>query len=480
MSLLPSQVQLRHHSHRHPQLPRQYLHPTTSYRSRRRRQTSSVLLLLQLYTLITLLGISISLLFVNAKQSSSQQPQQGLPVVGILSQPSKKHDHSYHYIATSYVDWIEGGDYHSVNTDVTKKQAITIPIPYDAPPELLDELFTQINGLLLPGGWNGYMPPSVPYLLDKIVESNENGIYFPVWGTCLGYEFLIKYIGGIDAIQTGFDLYNTSIPLESVRIQELYDNSTIYETVTNLPVTLNNHQLGIEPDHFLSNPKLTAVWNITSINYDVNDRPFVSSIEPLYPMEFPFYGVQYHPEKNAYEYTTYPNTSIPYENIDHTDEGIEFSYYLSNFFLDKVRYGMQQQQGQNGYTKMSRFPPIRSYTSSIGIKYEDIYIIPYASHWMTMTAPDIPSQYHNQTTSTQAIINISETAMIDLETNIKIMNNDDTATIQYNPDQQELQLLSHHRDDDDDVMTTNRHNIPRISIPSISSVLMQQQQVSSS
>jgi gamma-glutamyl hydrolase len=439
----------------------------------------------------------VSLLWVDAKpspslSSSSTSSSQGvvLPVVGILSQPSKKHDHSYHYIAQSYVDWIEGGDHH-YDDDTKEPQAITIPIPYDASPELLDELFTQINGLLLPGGWNGYMPPSVPYLLDKILESNQNGVYFPVWGTCLGYEFLIKYIGGVDAIQTGFDLYNTSIPLESVHIQELYQDPTIYDTVTNLPVTLNNHQLGIEPEYFLSNPKLSAVWNITSINYDVNDRPFVSSIEPKYPMEFPFYGVQYHPEKNAYEYTTYPDTTIPYENIDHTEEGIAFSYYMSNFFLEKVRYGMQQQQRrkQHSYTQMNRFPPIRSYTSSIGIKYEEIYIIPYASHWMTTstltTVNNETLVYNHSTGNGPSITNISKIGMIDLDTHLKVTNeddDDDDMIIQYNPQPPyDLQLISKKEENEENVVAemgtkyNMNHRINPSSSTSASSLLMQSQ-----
>ena len=414
-----------------------------------RRSPSSMWLPL----LLLLVPLLMNTQMISLVDGKPQAPPQR-PVVGILSQPSKKHDHSYHYIATSYVDWIEGGS----DDNEEEKQAITIPIPYDAPPELLDELLTQINGLLLPGGWNGYMPPSVPYILDRIKESNENGIYFPVWGTCLGYEFLIKYVGGVDAIQTGFDLYNTSIPLESVKVQELYHNPAIYETVTNLPVTLNNHQLGIEPEHFLSNPKLTAVWNITSINYDVNDRPFVSSIEPIHPMKFPFYGVQYHPEKNAYEYTTYPNTTIPYENIDHTVEGIEFSYYLSNFFIEKVRYGMQQQKRLQKRHQVNRFPPIRSYTSSIGIKFEDIYIIPYASHWMTTAALPPHAVHHNNnnnstnhtTTTTkrqQAIINVSKTGIIDLD------SKHDDAEIGESP----LMLLSSSSFLDDVTTMSRRH-----------------------
>lgn len=312
------------------------------------------------------------LLTVLPKSIALATPLSPPPVIGILSQPSKKRDLSYHYIATSYVDWLEASG------------AVTIPIPYDAPPALLDDLFLQMNGVLLPGGWNGYMPPSVPYLLDKVVESNERGQYFPVWGTCLGYEFLIKYVGGIDAIQGGFHLYNESIPLESVRFGELYDDPMIFQTVTEAPVTLNNHQLGIEPEHFLQNEKLTAVWNITSINHDVNGRPFVSTIEPIDPERFPLYGVQYHPEKNGFEYTTFPGTKIPYESIDHSAEGIAFSIYLSQFFVDRVRRGQSVNQ-EHAYTKPDIYPPISSYPRSTGVKYEDIFIIPYASHWMTRT-----------------------------------------------------------------------------------------------
>jgi gamma-glutamyl hydrolase len=311
------------------------------------------------------------------------------------------------------VDWIEASG------------AVAIPIPYDATPQLLDDLFAQMNGLLLPGGWNGFMPPSVPYILDKIVDSNDRGQYFPVWGTCLGYEFLVKYVGGIDAIQPGFHLYNASIPLESVRFGQLYDDPIIYQTVTEAPVTLNNHQLGVEPDHFLRNEKLTSVWNITSINYDSNGRPFVSTIEPIDPLRFPLYGVQYHPEKNGYEYTTFPGTNIPYESIDHSPEGIAFSIHLSNFFVDLVRYG-QSVNSEHEYTKPDVYPPISSYTLSTGVKYEEIYIIPYATHWTTAATTTT-----TMNTTTSVLLPASTTIVstgVDATTALTIINNNDSST----------------------------------------------------
>lgn len=306
-------------------------------------------------------------------------------VIGILSQPDKSDQ--YHYIAKAYVDWIEYGG-----------GARAIPIPYDAPPALLDDLFSQINGLLLPGGWNGYMPPSVPYILNKVVDSNNNGNYFPVWGICLGYEFLIKYVGGESAIQDGFDSYNVSIPLENVRLSQLYTDPSIYATVVEKPVTMNNHKLGIEPDHFLSNSKLTSVWNITSTNHDDNGRPFVSSIEPINPERFPLYGVQYHPEKNGFEYTNLPGTSIPYEAIDHSEEGVAFSIHLSQFFVDLVRRGGRVNPHHH-YNKEDLYPAVGDYPLQTGIKLEPVYIIPDASYWSLSslssltweaTEPEIP------------------------------------------------------------------------------------------
>lgn len=287
------------------------------------------------------------------------------PVIGILSQPGWNSQN--HFIAASYVKWLEAGG------------ARSIPIPYDAPPALLDDLFGQINGLLLPGGRSD-MPPGVPYLLDQIVDSNNRGHYFPVWGTCLGFEFLLRYVGGDAAVKDGFKAENISLPLESVRVNELYADPATYMTVVAMPVTMNNHHQGIEPALFLQNDRLTAVWNITSINHDEEGRPFVSTIEPVDPQHFPLFGVQYHPEKNAFEYSTVPGTNIPYEAIDHSEAGVAFSVYVARFFVDRVRHALSANP-HHGYTKSDLYPTINSYPVQTGLKFEQVYIIPKASHW---------------------------------------------------------------------------------------------------
>jgi gamma-glutamyl hydrolase len=308
------------------------------------------------------------------------------PVIGILAQPlhttnpsnGSDQQQQFYYIAASYVKWLEAGGARSIS------------IPYDTQSTvLLDELFQQINGLLLPGG-DAVMPYSIRYLLDKVMESNRNGNYFPVWGTCLGFEFLIQYVGGDDAIQHGFNASNISLPLliDSATYTEnsqLYNDINIYHSVTNYPITMNNHHQGIEPQWFIQNDALARMWYTTSTNYDLNHRPFVSTIEPRYPNHFPLYGVQYHPEKNAFEYATYPNTNIPYESIDHTAVGVAFSISMAQYFVDLVRYG-QEHNPYHDYTKVDQFPTIATtYPIQTGIQFEEIYIVPNASTYDVTT-----------------------------------------------------------------------------------------------
>lgn len=296
------------------------------------------------------------------------------PVVGILSQPFRSiHNDTNstdHYIAASYVKWLEAGG------------ARSIPIPFDADEQLLNDIWPQINALLLPGGAADY-PESVQLLLDMVVESNQAGNYFPVWGTCLGFEFLIRYVGGPNAVQSGFAAENVSLALDDVQPIGLYGDTEQFDTVTRHNVTMNNHMSGIAPDHFRKNAALTANWHVTSTNTDLDGRRFVSTIEPVDPESFPIYGVQYHPEKNAFEYASYPGTNIPYEAIDHSKAGVAFSVYTARFFVDLARRSMYDNR-QHSYTN-DVYPNTYTYPIKTGLTFEQVYLIPTAAHWTNHT-----------------------------------------------------------------------------------------------
>ena len=302
------------------------------------------------------------------------------PVIGVLSQPlhtnftqhssrisneyqtfpsnnTTRGDAQYDYIAASYIKWLEGAG------------ARTIVIPYNASKSTLDEILTQIHMVFLPGGAAPY-PESLTYLLDKL---RQRPSFFPVWGTCLGFEFLVQYAGGLDILDSDYVAENVSLALEHVVLRHLYQKPRIYKTVTTTNTTLNNHHQGITPTAFLQNTNLTELWEITSLNHDANGKAFVTTIEPK-PGQPSWFGVQYHPEKNAYEYATYPHTNIPFEAIDHSPTGIQFSFDMARHVVHLARLSMKRNPSHQ-YTLVDKYPPVYMYPIKVGTAFEQIYVI---------------------------------------------------------------------------------------------------------
>lgn len=96
--------------------------------------------------------------------------------------------------------------------------ARAVPLRYDAPPGELKRLFTSVNALLLPGGSGDISDPASPlraagqFLFDLASDSNAAGDFFPIHGTCLGFEQLaVLLIGGRGgAVLSAFHAKNTA------------------------------------------------------------------------------------------------------------------------------------------------------------------------------------------------------------------------------------------------------------------------------
>lgn len=299
------------------------------------------------------------------------------PVFGILTQPV--HDSNETMIAASYVKWLEAGG------------ARSIPIPYDSSEELVEEIFSQIDGILLPGGGSD-LPPAAIYLWKKVRMAHSLGDYIPVWGTCLGFEFLLQLVSkNTSILESGYKAENVSLPLQQLVSHKLYKPKGLIKDLKARNITMNNHELGLPPDTFARTPVLSRIWRVTSINHDLDGRPFVSTIEPMHPISFPVYGVQFHPEKNSFEYSTYPHTNIPYEAIDHSKEGIAMSLYMATFVVDLARRNPTFGK-YHTYDDPDRFPLVYSYGMKRGVKFEQTFRIPPASHWeQSSQEPDATS-----------------------------------------------------------------------------------------
>lgn len=169
------------------------------------------------------------------------------------------------------------------------------------------------------------------FFFDKVIEANARGDYFPLWGTCLGFESLnILAAENNEVVNYGFDSEDLSLSLKFVsdfRNSRLFGSAPneILEILAQQNVTMNNHMAGVTPFDYERNEKLRKFFKILSLNADRKGKTFVSTIESF---NFPIYGTQYHPEK-VYEFN--------YEVIDHSFDSLIANEYFGQFFVNEAR-----------------------------------------------------------------------------------------------------------------------------------------------
>lgn len=262
-------------------------------------------------------------------QHLSMYPLNDRPIIAVLAQetPSASNDGNKSYIAASYVKDIESAG----------ARVVPIPITYDR--SLVEELFRCVNGLLLPGG-GAKLQESQYFQNAKIffelaIEANKNGNFFPIWGTCLGFEAIPIIVAGTRDVLTANKALDKAIPIkftEEASSCRLYRDlsPTLLKALESENITYHWHKYGFYPEIFGKNEKLSDMFKVLSTSVDdESEEPFVSSYEAR---EYPIYGVMWHPEKNNYEFKTARQTRIP-----HSSNAIQVTQYLSRFFVDEAR-----------------------------------------------------------------------------------------------------------------------------------------------
>ncbi|EFJ53180.1 hypothetical protein VOLCADRAFT_102798 [Volvox carteri f. nagariensis] len=249
------------------------------------------------------------------------------PIIGILSQPGDPAPEGESYIAASYVKWLESAG------------ARVVPIFYDMDAQDIERRFAVINGLLLPGGGATLEPghrfyDTARYLVELALKANDNGDYFPVHGTCLGMETLSVIISSNYTLLGEFDAEDAPAPL-------LYTNEAaashllrslppdVVTDLQNKPIAMENHMNGggLSMTAFLENPALGRFFRVVSLSLDKSGAAYISTLEGR---NYPFTATQWHPEKNAYEWT-------PHLHIPHTTDAIRMSQEVANFFVAEAR-----------------------------------------------------------------------------------------------------------------------------------------------
>eukprot|EP00124_Ichthyophonus_hoferi_P000145 Ihof_evm9s5 gene=Ihof_evmTU9s5 len=253
------------------------------------------------------------------------------PIIGILTLPFHGASSVRHSaIPASYVKcgWLglEGGG------------ARVIPISYDLPLDEIRDLHSSLNGVIFTGG-DSFLDPvyyqAGELLLNLTKEATVRGEYVPLWGTCLGFEFLLYLVAcNKNLFEKGprFDSMNLSLPLQfnaAAQTSRMYGpiyGTTLWDVLANEGVTPNEHRLGISPKDF-NKYKINKVFTSTSTNVDRKGQLFVSSMEAK---AYPIYGVQWHPEKIQYEWERH-------HGISHSKNAIQVGQYMAEFFVNEAR-----------------------------------------------------------------------------------------------------------------------------------------------
>ncbi|CAK9828149.1 Gamma-glutamyl hydrolase [Anthophora retusa] len=252
------------------------------------------------------------------------------PIIGILSQEISDYMNSQYprnyssYIVASYVKFIEGAGGRVVPIWIGKNNSY------------YEDILGKINGVLWPGGAayfdtnNGYADAG--YKIYNIAKNmNRNGDYFPILGICLGFELLTYIEAKRVEHRINCSSENQPLPLEftpDYRNSRMFNNISlaIINILKNENVTINNHHWCVTKKG-LKKVNVYNNFNILSFNHDWNGIKFISSLEHVM---LPFYGIQFHPEKNLYEW-------VDGRNISHTENAIRVTRYFADFFLREAR-----------------------------------------------------------------------------------------------------------------------------------------------
>ncbi|KAG8189952.1 hypothetical protein JTE90_009091 [Oedothorax gibbosus] len=249
------------------------------------------------------------------------------PIIGVVTEELNYTNvkDAKSMIVANYVQFLEAGG------------ARVIPIWIYKPREYYEDIISKINGVLFPGGGvplsgNGYGQTG-QIIYDIATKMNDKGDYFPMWGTCLGFELLNFVVAKKDFMKR-CDAQDLST---SIEFSNGYKNSKMFSDLDeNLNRSMQKQKVAIHYHRWCLTSKnytlsgLNKYFKVLAVNKDKENTTFVSIIEAF---KYPFYGVSFHPEKVLFEWVL----SKTHQNIPHNLDAIRTSQYFANFFVNEAR-----------------------------------------------------------------------------------------------------------------------------------------------
>lgn len=260
------------------------------------------------------------------------------PVVGILALPNQG-DYNITgsaFIDAGYVKWLEMAG------------ARVVPLVITEPLSTLQYLVEHLDGVLFTGGdknffdANGTMTfyaETACTIFDWVKSLNDQGIYYPMWGTCLGFQLLhICVSPSLNTVQympdmpghSALSMFTAAAPSSRVFHSPL--SSLVMSLMTSENVTFVSHNSGVPVQEYETNTQLSEMYTKLSSMKTLQGVEYVGLIEGIH---YPIYGSQFHPEKNMFEW--WPEEAIP-----HTLSAVMVSTYFANFFVEETRKNSNQ------------------------------------------------------------------------------------------------------------------------------------------
>lgn len=244
-----------------------------------------------------------------------------------------------------------------------------MPVVIGKSKEHYEELFQGLNGLILPGGSaplvgdGGYA--SVGELFFNMAkQARDQGDHFPIWGTCNGFELLTVLSSRDRSRLTDCYSEDQASPLHmlpAAASSNVYGRAPpdVLRELEHERVSINFHRFCLTPTNF-SRYNMDRFWTPLSLNWDLHGLEYISTLEAK---DYPFVGIQFHPEKNIFEW------SVKEPMIPHTSSAVHVALYFATHFVNMAR--------RSGH----RFPDRATEESFLIYNYKPLYVGKESLDW---------------------------------------------------------------------------------------------------